>query len=130
MRIYLNSSVPIAQKYYHSSFKGGKDEIISTALKETVGDLLPTYKAIRAINKLGQGEGKAAIKQGIGMVDNVIMQPTKQAIASAVAAKCATVGSIFGPLGTAIGGGIGYFGTLLAWGKTRNSIVDSIMEDD
>jgi len=60
---------------------------------------------------------KGAIKQGVGFVDNVVCQPAKQALAGVVAAKGALVGSAICPgIGTAIGAGIGYFGTLLGWG--------------
>lgn len=111
-----------------TNFKGGKEEVISSGFKEFVSDALPIYKAGRTLYKLGEGKTDDAIKQGVGVVDNIVMQPTKQAIATAVAAKAAVFGSVLGPVGTVIGAGFGYFGTLLGWGKIRNSIVDGILD--
>ena len=120
-------------KNYNSNsrlaFNGAKEEIISEGFKEFVSDALPIYKAGRALKKLGDGDSKGAIKQTVGMVDNIVCQPVKQMAAGAVAAKGALVGSIFGPVGAGIGALAGYVGTLWGWGKARNTIVDTIMDD-
>ena len=111
------------------TFKGAGSEVISEGFKEFVSEGLPFYKAARTLYKAGEGDTKGAIKQGIGAIDNVVLQPVKQAAAAAVAAKGAAIGTAICPgLGTAIGCGIGYLGTLLFWGKARNTIVDEIMD--
>lgn len=110
-------------------FRGAKDEVISEGFKEVVGDLLPVYKGLRALDKFSDGDNKGATKQAVGVVDNIVLQPAKQAVASIVAAKGATIGTMICPgIGTAIGATLGYFGTLIGWGKARNSIVDSIID--
>ena len=112
-----------------NSFKGAGGEIISEGMKEFVSEALPIYKTARGLYKVGQGDTRGAIKQGIGVADNIIFQPAKQALAATVAAKGAAIGSLILPgVGTAIGAGIGYLGTLLCWGKARNAIVDEIMD--
>ena len=127
---------PISSHYtknYNSNprttFNGTKEEIISESFKEFVSGALPIYKLGRAVQKLGDGDSKGAIKQTVGMVDNIVCQPVKQMAASAVAAKGALVGSVFGPVGAGIGAIVGYVGTLWGWGKARNTVVDTIMDD-
>ncbi len=121
------------KKNYNNSsgiaFNGTKEEIISEGFKEFVSGALPIYKLGRAVQKLGDGDSKGAIKQTVGMVDNIVCQPVKQMAASAVAAKGALVGSVFGPVGAGIGAIVGYVGTLWGWGKARNTVVDTIMDD-
>jgi len=129
MRVNSVSYSPYATSYPKTNFRGMKEEVISTGLKEVVSTGLPIYKAGRALHKLGEGDTKGALKQGIGLVDNIVMQPTKQSIATLASAKGAAIGSVFGPVGTFLGAGIGYFGTLLCWGKVRNTVVDGIMGD-
>ena len=110
-------------------FKGAGGEVISEGVKEFMSEALPLYKAGRFIKKAGEGDTKGMIKQGVGVADNIFLQPVKQAAAAAVAAKGAAIGTAICPgLGTAIGAGVGYFGTLLGWGKARNTIVDACMD--
>lgn len=113
-----------------TSFRSAKDEVMSEGFKEFVSDALPVYKAGRALYKMGEGDTKGAVKQTVGMVDNIVLQPVKQSIATAVAAKTALVGTAICPgVGTAVGAAIGYFGTLVGWGKVRNNIVDNVIDD-
>ena len=128
MRIYpINYTY---NSYKMQTFKGTKDEIVSEGLKEFVSDVMPLYKVGRTLYKIGDGDTKGAVKQAVGAVDNIVLQPVKQSVAVAVAAKGAAIGSVICPgVGTAIGATIGYLGTLLGWGKARNCIVDSVMED-
>jgi hypothetical protein len=110
-------------------FRGAGGEVISEGLRDFVSEALPLYKAGRMIKKIGDGDTKGAIKQGVGVADNIILQPVKQTAALAVATKFAAIGTAICPgLGTVIGGGLGYFGTLLGWGKARNTIVDACMD--
>ena len=106
------------------------DDIITDSVKDFVSDALPVYNAARVIQKVCEGDEEEIVKQSVGVIDNVVCQPVKQAVASAVAAKGALIGSIFGPIGAGAGAVIGYAGTLLGWGKARNSIVKKIMKKD
>lgn len=113
-----------------TSFKGAKEEVISEGFKEFVSEALPVYKAGRALYKISEGDTKGVIKQTVGIVDNVVLQPVKQTVATAVAAKGALVGTAICPgIGTVIGATVGYLGTLIGWGKIRNSIVDNVVDD-
>jgi len=56
---YLNNSSNLYQFKLKSrqNFKGAKDEVISEGFKEVFTEaVLPTYKAIRGLNKLGNGD--------------------------------------------------------------------------
>lgn len=112
-----------------SSFKGGKEEIISEGFKEFVSEALPLYKAGRAVQRLADDDPKGAVKQTVGAIDNIVCQPVKQMAASAMAAKGALIGSVLGPGGAAIGAAAGYVGTLWGWGKARNTITDALLDD-
>lgn len=125
----LISPITSNRLYQPTTFKSGKEEILSEGFKEFVSDALPIYKATRMVQKIGNNDAKGAVKQAVGTIDNIVCQPVKQSIATAVAAKGAAIGSLFGPPGAAAGALIGYVGTLWGWGKTRNTVVDSIMED-
>ena len=130
MRVSSVNIVPSNYNCYRQNFKGAKEEVISDGLKEFVSEALPLYKTGRALYKMGEGDTKGAVKQTVGAVDNIVLQPAKQALAATVAAKGALIGSAICPgAGTAIGAAVGYFGTLLGWGKARNAIVDSIMDE-
>ena len=110
-------------------FKGAGGEVISEGLKEFMSEALPLYKAGRFLKKAGDGDTRGMVKQGVGVVDNVVLQPVKQTAAVAVATKAAAIGTLICPgIGTAIGAGLGYFGTLFGWGKARNTIVDACMD--
>ena len=112
-----------------TKFKGAGQEIISEGFREVVADALPLYKGARFLYKAGNGDTKGAIKQGVGVVDNIVCQPAKQAVAGAAAAKGAAIGTAICPgVGTFIGAATGYIGTLLCWGKVRNTIVDAFMD--
>ena len=105
------------------------DDIITDGVQDFVSTALPVYNAARAIQKVCEGDEKEIVKQSVGVIDNIVCQPVKQTVAGAVAAKGALIGSIFGPVGAGIGAIAGYVGTLWGWGKARNSIVDSMMDD-
>ena len=121
--------VQVTNTQRQNNFKGAGQEIISEGFKECVSDLLPIYKTVRCINKVGKGDSKGAIKQGVGLADNIVCQPAKQALATAAAAKGALIGSAILPgIGTGIGAITGYVGTLLCWGKVRNTVVDALMD--
>ena len=112
------------------SCKGVKEEVISEGFREFVSEALPFYKAGRTLYKIGEGDGKGAVKQGIGFVDNTLGQPLKQGVALSVAAKAAAIGTAICPgIGTAILGGAGYLATLMGWGYVRNKAVDAVMDD-
>lgn len=116
------------------AFKGGSQEVISESagegFKELMGEALPIYRGAELVSKMAKGDEKAIVKASAATVDNIVLQPAKQAVAGAAAAKGAAIGgAIGGPGGALIGAGIGYFGTLIAWGKTRNKIVDKLMDD-
>lgn len=76
------------------------------------------YRVAKAKSPVKKAQAAAAI------ADNVLLQSAKQSTAMYAAGEGAAIGSAICPgIGTAIGAGIGYFGTLIAWGKTRNAIV-------
>ena len=129
MRIYAINNQYTNRVYNTTSFKGGKEEILSEGFKEFVSDALPIYKAGRVVQKLANDDPKGALKQTVGVVDNIVCQPVKQMAASAVAAKGALIGSVLGPGGAVIGAAAGYIGTLWGWGKARNTITDAILDD-
>lgn len=129
MRIYAINSQYHNRIYNKTSFRGGKEEVLSEGLKEFVSDALPIYKTGRAMQSLANDDPKGAIKQTVGLVDNIVCQPVKQMTASAVAAKGALIGSVLGPGGAVIGAAAGYIGTLWGWGKARNSLTDVILDD-
>ena len=131
MKIYsINSYMTINKNSSKkTSFKGVGSEIISEGFRDVVSEALPLYKGARFLSKVGKGDTKGAVKQGVGVVDNIVCQPAKQAVAGTVAAKGAAIGTAICPgLGTAIGAGVGYIGTLLCWGKVRNTVVDAFMD--
>ena len=131
MKIYPINSYTVINKNsgQKTSFKGAGGEVISEGLRDFVSEALPLYKSARFLSKVGKGDSRGAVKQGVGVVDNIVCQPAKQALAGTVAAKFAAVGTAICPgVGTALGAGIGYFGTLLCWGKTRNTVVDALMD--
>ncbi len=76
---------------YPNTFKGTKEEIISEGFKEFVSEGLPIYKVGRTLEKVEKGDAKGAIKQAVGAVDNIVCQPVKQTVATAVAAKGAVI---------------------------------------
>ena len=80
--------------------------------------LTGAYRAARAKNPVQRTQAVVSI------ADNVVMQPVKQSAALSVAAEGAAIGTAICPgVGTAIGAAVGYFGTFVAWSKTRNAIV-------
>ena len=131
MKINCINSYGVANKNINkrTSFKGAGSEIISEGFKEFVSDALPLYKTARCLNKIGNGDSRGAVKQGVGVADNILLQPAKQALATTMAAKGAAIGTMLCPgFGTALGAGVGYLGTLFCWGKARNTVVDAIMD--
>lgn len=80
--------------------------------------LTGAYRAARAKNSVQRTQAVVSI------ADNVVLQPVKQSAALSVAAEGAAIGTAICPgIGTAIGATVGYFGTFVAWSKTRNAIV-------
>ena len=118
------------RKYQYAAFKGDDPEN-TDELKEFVGDAMPVLSGFRLVKKIADGDKKAIARTTAATVDNIVLQPLKQSAATAAATKGALIGgSIGGPPGALIGGAIGYVGTLFVWGKTRNAVVDSIIENN
>ena len=74
MRIYAINSQYNNRVYNTTAFKGAKEEILSEGFKEFVSEALPIYKAGRAVQKLANDDPKGALKQTVGVVDNIVCQ--------------------------------------------------------
>lgn len=117
----LKDEMPVSKK---SVTAAGVEDVV-----DTLTDGVPVGGVIRTVNGIRKGDAKSIVKGGASIVDNTVLVPTKLAAAAAVAAKGAAIGTMICPgIGTAVGSAVGFLGTLFAWGKVRNAVVDEFMD--
>lgn len=116
--------------------EGVLDSIPDTAesILESVGPLVAHYKTAKGIIK---GDARVTIKGAVAAIDNTIFLPVKTFVAGAISGMTGTAGGTIGTfvapgpgsvIGTTVGTAGGYVATVTVWAKTRDKLVDIIID--